>query len=264
MSLIKKQKYNKEVYEARRKLFEEKLFMYKEDNKKLKEFIKDEFIFNYFEDYGFILDGWFYTKPKTITSREAIFLYLLCKIKNTTNILEIGCETGLIGMICCYYFSEKFKDSSKIGYLTCVDSLQKEEWENTGNRNINNIIKKYGCSKRINYKLEEEVNNENIKEANLIIFNKKKVHSYDEVVSKFDNIFSLAVKGSVIVIDNVFDDDIESLIYDRIINGGLKGKVQNIYISKDHKTFVKNNKFIYAQYEDSYLHPKTMFAFLKL
>jgi len=261
---LKKRLYDNKIYEERRKSFKEKFFIYQKDYDYLKDHINDEFIIKYFEDYGFILGDYFYTKSSSINIKECVFIYYLAKLSNACKIMEIGCATGLSGMIFAYYLS----NTNKKNDLVSIDPFQKEQWDNTGHLNIINLIKKYGAEDRIKHivipKLSHPALDDMIKEKkrfDLIFIDGG--HDYETVKGDYERSDKILNKGGIIIFDDVLHKEVKKFIFEKFIIN-KKINYEAIYISENYKKILIDKKFIYRHYKDTGTHPKTMFAFRKI
>jgi predicted O-methyltransferase YrrM len=186
-----------------------------------------------------------------------IFIYKLSRQTNALNILEIGCATGVSGMILADSIGKTLvQNPESSGILTSIDPYQQTQWKSFGKHNIDNVIlpyKRHGINLSHNLvevtfdpALKQMIDN-NIKYDMILIDG---AHNYKDVLYDIKHSNKLIKNGGIIVLDDVRHYDVAKALNKFLITCN---KWKRIAINKTIKYNVsKINK---------YNNPTTMFAY---
>lgn len=250
---------------------------YSKELNAIKKYIRNEYIYEIFRNYGFTIydkklkKTVFINLDSNINVYEACFIALCIQIYiskfykkgNNLNILEIGLAYGTSSLVIAnelILHSQKFK--SNISY-DIIDKYQSTTWKNIGHENVNLFIKD---NRFINYKLHESSTRKIMSKL------QKKNNKYDiilidgghdEFTVYHDIYFShkmLKING-IIILDDVLHYGVKKAIKKFLYKYGEYYRRisidQTLNFRKEYKVYTND------MYKKDFFNPSTMYCFQK-
>ena len=225
----------------------------------VKKYINNQFIYDVFKRYGFLLDGTYIKLNSNINVYESCFISLITESyinkyfgytnpshpipshpiqsHSEFNILEIGFANGTSTII----FFNQYKNCIGHKNYDIVDMNQTKQWLNVGEKNLKN----YMVSANINlpYTLYEEDSTKilpKLKRAYDIIFIDGG-HSYEVVIQDLTNSDKLLKFSGIMIIDDILHKEVKEALLDFLDTKTNYHKLR--IVSKDNKLFVSSFPF---------------------
>jgi predicted O-methyltransferase YrrM len=238
----------------------------------VKKYIKNDFIYDIFKRYGFLIDGVFIKLNSNINVYEACFISLVTENylksyksdKKNFNILEIGFAYGTSAII----FFNQYKNYSYDKNYDIIDMNQTQYWKNIGEKNLKNFMNYEKIN--LKYNLYEEDSTKilpKLKNLYDIIFIDGG-HSYEVVIQDLYNSDKLLKFSGIMIIDDILHKEVKDALLKFLSKKKNYKKLKIVY--KDDKINLdidksKNNGIYNKENQKrDFFNPNSMYALIKL
>lgn len=237
---------------------------WKEELNAVKKYINNDFIYDIFKRYGFIIDNKFIELNSNINVYESCFISLVTKLylkkhKKDFNLLEIGFAYGTSTLM----FMNQYKKYKRLKSYDIVDMNQSTQWNSIGIKNVKNFMNHEKI--KLDYQLYEidstKILPKLTKEYDIIFIDGG--HDYKTVIQDLNNSNRLLKKNGIMIIDDILHKDVKNALLDFLKNNKNYQKIKVAKVNNKLELVVDNQMYSNNIIKRDYLHPNSMYSFIK-